>query len=160
MRKAISRVAAVGGLLASGCVNTDPAVFVDAEISAPGAIVSAVALGTTLEGSFTLDLHLGARASGPGSVSAEAFLITNADQSVDILPSLEVVADKPLPVTVEPDSDVAVAFRFNTGATTLPAEKKDELCAVGGLRIKAVLKDSLQGGATPVVSVPFPPTCN
>jgi hypothetical protein len=159
MRKAISVAAAVGGLAASGCIDTDAAVFVDATLSAPSATVTSNTLGTSVAGSFALQLHLGPRASGPGTVSAEAFAITNADQSVEIIP-LEPAADRALPVTVEPDSDVGITFNFNTGADLLPAAKRDELCAAGGLRIKAVLRDSLQGGgATPAVSDVFQPSC-
>lgn len=159
MRKVINLAAAVWGLSVSGCIDTDAAVFVDASVSAPSAAVSGSTLGTSLDGSFVLDLHLGPRASGPGEVSAESFTITNAAQDVDVISPLEVLADRALPVTVEPDSDVVVTFSFSTGASPLPAAKKDELCAAGGLRIKAVIRDSLQGGATTAISDVFQPSC-
>jgi hypothetical protein len=157
MRKVINLAAVVCGIAASGCIDTDAAVFVEASIAAPSAAVSGSTLGTSLDGSFALNLHLGPRASGAGEVSWEAFTMTNADQSVEVI-ALEVVADRAQPVTVEPDSDVGVAFSFSTGANPLPVAKKDELCAAGGLRIKAVIRDSLQG-VTPTVSDVFQPSC-
>lgn len=148
-------------LALAGCPNTDPAVFVDAGIVAPSATVTENALGVALTGGFQLSLHLGARASDASQVSVESFAILSADQSSEIVSPLPATASGGVtfPVTVEPDSDELVPFTFENPDALLPAEKAAELCGAGGLRIKVVIGDSLQGGSTPVVSDVFQPSC-
>lgn len=132
--------------------------FVEASIGSPSATIGSVALGTTLAGSFVLNLHLGPRASGPSEVRVQKFAIANAARTAVIVDPLEVSSATTFPVTVEPDGDVAVAFEFSTGKTTLAAETFDALCGAGGLRITGAIEDSLQDGATPVESEPFVPS--
>ena len=151
-------------LAASACVNTDPAVFVEARITGPSAKVTASAVagfGAKLDGLFVVSLHLGARASGPSEVSLRAFSITNADQTktlVDTLPVAYADTTQHDPVTVEPDSTVPVPLSFTTGKALLKADEQDALCKAGGLRIVGALQDSLQSGATPLTSEVFLPT--
>lgn len=155
-------LAAAAALAASalGCIDTDAAVFVDASIASPSAVVSAGALGTNLSAIFQLELHLGPRASGPSQVNVRAIEITNADQSASIVAPLEAVPDRTLPVEVAPDSDVVVVFSFDTATDGAPLapEAYDALCA-GEIRIAASVEDSLQDGATPAASAPFQATC-
>ena len=142
--------------LLTGCdVDTDAAVFVDPSISGPSATVAASTLGTSLEGGFGLRLHLGPRASGASQVGIGQFSIQGADQKTTIVSPLEVAADKTFPVTVDVDSDVDVAFTFDTGAKHLPKEKAQELCPADGIIVSGVIQDSLQDGATPVYSPAF-----
>lgn len=154
-------IALVAAALAAGtgCIDDDAAVFVDASIAAPSAAVTGGALGTELTGGFQLALHLGPRASGASQVSVRSFEITSADQSTSIVAPLEAVAGTALPVVVEPDADVTVAFTFDTGADLLPAEAQDGLCDPAGIRVVGTIEDSLQDGATPVASEVFVAGC-
>jgi hypothetical protein len=150
-------VAACGPLLA-GCPDDDAAVFVEPSIQAPAATVGAETLGTSLAGSFQLSLHLGPRASDDSEVGVGAFTLQSSDQQTTFVSPLEVTADRELPVTVAVDSDVTVGFSFDTGADLLPADVAADLCGAGGLVISGVIEDSLQDGATPVVSPVFIPS--
>lgn len=143
---------------AIGCPNTDPAVFVDAHVEAPSLQVESLALGTRVTGAFDLMLHLGARASDTSEVSVESFAVLSADQTTEILAPLQATTTTSFPVSVEQDSDETVHFTFDTGNTLLPADDKAAICGAGGLRIKAVIQDSLQGGAVPVISDVFQPS--
>jgi hypothetical protein len=144
----------------SGCVDTDPAVFVEASIVSPAATVSAGALGTNLTASFQLKLHLGSRASGPSQVSIRSFEIASAARAPLVSP-LEVTTSATLPVEVAPDSDVTVDFAFDTRTegTPLPTDTAMPLCATDGLRIVGAIEDSLEDGATPVASDVFRADC-
>ncbi len=142
--------------LAVGCVNTDTAVFVDAGIDAPVVNVNQGALGTSVTGSFTVTLHLGARASGPSEVTFGAFAIETADRTAVVVDSLPVTASTSSPVAVDPDSDVEVDFTIDTGTDPLPQAVVDGLCA-GQLVISGVVEDSLATKSTPIVSDAFLP---
>jgi hypothetical protein len=133
----------------AGCINTDAAVFVEPTISSPAMTVMGSALGTGItSGSFHLDLHLGARASGPSTVSLVSFAILDAQMQQDIVDPLMATSSTPFPATVQPDSDVNADFTFNTGAALLPAAKGTALCASAGVVIRGTIQDSLMG-ATP-----------
>ena len=153
-----TRVLAVLAPLWVGCADDDAAVFVEPSIAAPSATVGTQTLGTSLAGSFQLMLHLGPRASGPSEVGVGAFVVQSSDQQTTFVSPLEVTADRELPVTVELDSDVDVGFSFDTAADLLPTETAGELCGAGGLVISGAIEDSLQDGATPVVSEVFIPS--
>lgn len=140
-----------------GC-NTDAAVFVDPTVESPKASVMGGALGVELTGGFTLDLHLGARASGSSTVSLGEFeLVTGADKSPVVSP-LPIAGDKSFPLTVDQDSDVVVQFTFDTGKDPLPSSDKDALCGSGGVAVKGTIQDSLAGSSTPVFSASFDPS--
>jgi hypothetical protein len=141
----------------AGCPDDDAAVFVEPSIEAPNATVTTVVTGTSLAGSFQLTLHLGPRASGSSEVGVGSFTIQSSDQQTTIVSPLEVAADRQLPAQVPPDSDVTIGFSFDTGANPLPMETAGELCGAGGIVIHGVIEDSLQDGATPVVSEVFIP---
>jgi hypothetical protein len=142
-----------------GCVNTDTAIFVDPTLSDPTATVTAGALGTSLSGSFTLDLHLGARAAGPSTVTLGQFSLLDATQTTTIVPSLTLTDDVPFPATVDQNSDVVAHFTFNTGVDPLPATDKTALCAAGGVVVSGTIVDSLAGRSVPVSTGTFTPTC-
>ncbi|WP_437974818.1 hypothetical protein WMF11_42150 [Sorangium sp. So ce295] len=158
---ATTLAAAALAIMASGCINTDAAVFVEPSIAAPEATVSSNALGTGLTASFALELHLSARASGPSRVAVRTFAITSADQKTSIVEPLPVETTAALPVEVAPDSDVTVAFTVDTGAQggTLKADAAAALCAAEGIRITGAIEDSLEDGATPVASAVFHADC-
>lgn len=147
------RFLVAGALLAAGCIDTDTAVFVDASIDAPSVTVGGGGLGVTLAGSFALDLHLGARASGTSQVTYASFSLKAADDTV-LVESLPVAPDRPSPVSVEPGSDVLVTFTIDTGASTLPVDLKDRICA-GQVKISGVIEDSLESESSPIESAPF-----
>jgi hypothetical protein len=152
------------GLLAAapslGCVNTDTAIFVDPQISSPPqATVTSVALGTTLNGTFVLDLHLGLRAGGPSTVTLGQFSIEDL-QNNTIVPALTLSDDVPFPATVQPsDSDVVAHFTFSTGNATLPSAVKAQLCSGSMVIIAGSIDDSLAGRSDPFTSPGFTPTC-
>jgi hypothetical protein len=156
--------AAALALAASACVNTDPAVFVEASVTGPSAKItpsSVAGLGATLDGGFVLSLHLGARASGPSKVSLQSFSLTNADQTTTIVPTLPVAfsdSSQHDPVDVEPDTTVSVPLSFTSGNQLISAQEQTAICKAGGLRIVGAIQDSLQAGATPLTSQVFQPT--
>ena len=135
----------------AGCPNTDPAIFVDADLGAPVVGVEQGVLGASLSGTFTLVLHLGARASGASDVTFGTFSLQTADQSTTIVEVLPVVASQSSPVTVEPDSTVEITFEITTGEDVLDAAIVDQICA-GQVVVSGVIEDSLEGESSPVVS--------
>ncbi|WP_433930100.1 hypothetical protein AB3662_39890 [Sorangium cellulosum] len=153
--------ATLAAAASSGCIDTDAAVFVEPAIAAPEATVSASALGTSLEARFTLELHLGPRASGPSRVAVRSFEIASADQKTSIVAPLPVETATSLPVEVAPGSDVTVAFTVDTsaGGGTLAGDAAAALCAAEGIRITGAIEDSLEDGATPVASGVFHARC-
>jgi hypothetical protein len=147
----------LAALLAAGCIDTDAAVFVDATLGAPAlTLVPAGGFGVTLQGSFALELHLGARASGTSQVTYTSFSLKAADGSV-VVESLPVAVDKPSPVAVDPGSDVLVTFTIDSGATVLDNTVKDRICA-GQVKIVGVIEDSLESESSPLESAPFSPS--
>jgi hypothetical protein len=142
-----------------GCVNTDTAIFVDPTLSDPTATVTSLALGTGLSGSFTLDLHLGARAAGPSTVKLGQFALLDATQTTTIVPALTLTDDVPFPATVDQNSDVIAHFTFNTGVDPLPPADKAQLCATAGVVISGAIEDSLAGRSVPFSTGSFNPTC-
>ena len=144
----------VAAVLLAGCIDTDAAVFVDATIGAPAlTVVPQGGLGFGLQGSYALELHLGARASGTSQVTYTSFSLKGSDGSV-VVESLPVAVDKPSPVSVDPGGDVLVTFTIDTGAATLDPAVKDQICA-GQVRIVGVIEDSLESESSPIESSPF-----
>lgn len=158
MKRSLCSALLAAACLTAGCIDTDPAVFVEPAIDSPQLVLTSEALGVSLSGSFQLTLHLGARASGESQVSYGAFALLN-DAGDVVIESLPVEASAPSPVTVEPGgADTAVSFDIDSGADLLPAELADQLC--GGLvTISAVLEDSLATTSTSVESEPFSVAC-
>lgn len=143
----------------AACVNTDAAIFVDPSISGPAATVSSSALGTGITGgAFTLELHLGARAAGPSTVTLGSFSIVDAQQATTIVPTLDTTSDVTFPATVQPDSTADAHFTFGTGTTLLPAGAASQLCAAAGVVISGTIEDSLAGRQIPVQSAVFHPS--
>jgi hypothetical protein len=139
-----------------GCVNTDTSVFVTPTITSPSAKVQMGALGATVTGAFDLDLHLGARASGPSTVTLGEFNILDAEQHGSILPApLSVTGSLTSPIVVQPNSDEDDDFTFDTGNGTEPTSVVTALCAPAGVVISGVFQDSLTGMSTPVSSSVF-----
>lgn len=150
-------IVAAGAMLLTGCIDTDPAVFVDASILAANATVAQETLVTTIEGSCLLGLHLGPRASGPAEIQLGAVSVTNADQTATLVDVLSVSADRPLPVSVPVDSDVNVSLGFDAQDNLLETATYDALCGAATIVIRVALDDSLRGGTTTVASAPFAP---
>lgn len=140
--------------LLAGCPNTDAAVFVAPTIESPAvAITGNSLLGSGIKGSFKLTLHLGARASGPSSVSVPTFSIEDAKGSSSILPLAAMLTSVPeLPVNVEPDTDVDVSFTFDSGSKPIDKDLVPKLCDAAGVTIGGTVQDSLQDSPTPVDS--------
>ena len=134
-------------MISAGCINTDPAVFVDASIQSPSAAVQASSLVNGLSGGFGLRLHLSARASDTATVAVTAFSVLAADSVTTVHSPLSYQANVALPVQVAQDSTVEVAVSFSADENQLPANALDALCAAGGIHFKGVLEDSLRGGS-------------
>ncbi len=151
-------LAVAAACLLAGCIDTDPAVFVEPAIDSPELVLTQEALGVALAGSFQLTLHLGARASGESQVSYASFTLVD-DAGDVVIDNLPVTASAPSPVTVEPGgADTAVLFDIDSGPDLLPLELAAQLC--GGLvTISAVLEDSLATTSTSVESEPFAVAC-
>jgi hypothetical protein len=143
---------------ATGCIDTDAAVFVDASISNPSATVSPETLGTTLAGRFDANLHLGPRASGPADVTLGTVSLLGADRTTTLVDVVAVATAPTFPVTVPVDGDVFVAVTFVEQDNLLEASAYGELCAAGSVVISAALDDALRGGTISVVSEPFAPS--
>jgi hypothetical protein len=142
--------------LFAGCINTDTAVFVDPSIETPVLTVSKIALGTTVTGSFTLKLHLGARASGGSMVTMGELEIQDSQKTKALIAPLVVDAGStPMPVPVAPDSDAVVPFKIDTGTKPLLTQVGTDLCDAGSVVITGTIQDSLQDTATPVESPVF-----
>lgn len=143
--------------LLAGCPNTDAAVFVDPTIGTPTIEAGSSVLVSSIKGSFPLNLHLGARASGPSQVSIGQFEIQDAKKTGAIVTPLPVDSGSTqFPVTVEPDSDVAVTLSFDMEAK---ADVVMKLCDPAGVIITGTIEDSLQDTATPVESAVVHPSC-
>lgn len=140
-----------------GCVDTDPAVFVDATIEGPSATLAEGTLVTTITGALSLWLHLGPRASGAAEVSLGQVSLTSADGVTSLVSPLAVGADPAFPVTVEPDSDVVVGITFAPADNELATDTYDTVCSAGELALVVALDDSLRGGTLRVTSPAFLP---
>jgi hypothetical protein len=139
-------------LLLAGCVNTDPTVFVEPSLEDVTATVKGGALGATVSGAMTLNLHLGPRASGPSQVELGAFAILDAQQSAEITALTLGASSIPFPTTVDVDSDVSAALPFDLGSKTISADDGTKLCAKAGVVFRCTIQDSLLGGSTPFFS--------
>jgi hypothetical protein len=157
MRFVWSLLAALASSAVASC-NLDAAVFVDPEIEAPAVTVTKSALGTGLKGSFTLTLHLSARASGPSQVTLGTFTLKKNNETSVVLDNLPFSADMSSPIAVAEDSTTTVTATIDSGSKLLDATVADAICA-GDIVIAGVIQDSLQTSTTPVVSEPFTPTC-
>jgi hypothetical protein len=142
-------------------VNTDAAVFVAPTLSMPAlTITPSSPLGVgVMSGSFTLDLHLGARASGPATVTLGSFDILDAQRSGAIVPSLEAQSsDVTFPAIVQPDSDVIAHFSASSGVKLYLDPARSQLCDPAGVMLSATIDDSLAGRSTTVYAGPFDPS--
>ena len=141
--------AATGAL---GCVDTDPAVLVDATIEGPSATLDQGTLATTITGALSLWLHLGARASGPADIDLGQVSLTTSDGTSSLVSPLAVAADTTFPVSVQPDSDVVVGITFAPEDNQLDTDSYDTICTSGELALVVALDDSLRGGTLRVTS--------
>lgn len=142
--------------LLAGCPNTDAAVFVEPTVEAPTLAVSKGLLGTSIQGSFKLSLHLGARASGASDVTAPVFKIEDAKGAATITEVTSfVTTDKPFPIHVEPDSTVDIAVSFASGTDPIPSDLTTKLCDAAGITIGGSIKDSLEFEGSPLSSEVF-----
>jgi len=140
--------------LFAACIDLDAAVFVDATIDVPTITVAEETLGTTIDGSFLLVLHLGARASGPSDVSFSSFSL-KTESGTTLIESLPLSASPPSPVVVEPGgTDTVVELTVDPGADLLASDVYAQICAQPVV-ISGVVDDSLATSATLVDSAPF-----
>ena len=139
-----------------GCINTDPAVFVTPTINMPTATVTSSVLVAAVTGSFVLDLHLGARASGPSTVTLGEFSILDAEQKTTIVPALTLTGSLANPIEVQPNSDENDDLSFSNEP---PTSAMSQLCAKAGVVIGGTIQDSLMNVSTPVTSGVFTVSC-
>jgi hypothetical protein len=142
-------------LTSLGCINTDPSIFVDVQVSSPSFAVQPVALGATVTGGFTMSLHLGARAAGSSEVNVQGFELVSEDESAILVPSLPLAAEgATFPVVIEPDTDVVIDLVVDYGGDTITAAEQQTLCDAGTVRYRGSITDSLRGTTVPVLSEP------
>lgn len=146
----------VGAAPFGGCVNTDPAVFVAPKIDAPAAMEQSSVLVAAVTGSFVLDLHLGARASGPSMVTLGEFSILDAEQTTTIVPALKLTGSLTTPIEVSPNSDENDDLSFSNEPSTSAVS---QLCAKAGVVISGTIQDSLLDSSTSVTSSVFQVSC-
>jgi hypothetical protein len=147
-----------------GCPNTDAAVFVDASVTSPSLTLGKIPplVSGITSGGFTLDLHLGARASGPSTSTLDAFSVMDSSHTNTLVPSLAVMASGGGYATgstvVEPNSDNITSFTIPM-KQLMPSDLT-ALCTAGDVVIAGGVTDSLMGGTTPTpaYSPPFKPT--
>ncbi|MEZ4300592.1 MAG: hypothetical protein R3B70_36985 [Polyangiaceae bacterium] len=149
-------LAAAAALAAgSGCVDTDPNIFVSVELLDPTVGVENAALGTAVTGGFLLDLHLGARAADGTTVNVQGFELISEDQNTIIVPSLPLSANgHTLPIVVEPGTDESVEIVIDLGDDLLAKEVGQNLCNFGSVRYRGSITDSLRGTTVPVLTDP------
>jgi hypothetical protein len=155
---ALFALLACAAFLQVGCSSLDAAVFVQPSIDAPEVNVNPGVLGITLEGSFSLRLHLGPRASGSSEVSLGALSLASARDQATIVSPLAVKTVAAMPIVVAPDRDVTTPFTIDAGGKPLPFDAKAKLCEPAGLVILGAVDDPLASAATPVSSAVFQPT--
>ncbi|MBM4375805.1 MAG: hypothetical protein FJ095_12030 [Deltaproteobacteria bacterium] len=141
-------------LLATGCIDTDAAVFVDAALVEPALAIAGSSLATGLGGDVTLTLHLGPRASGPSTSTLLAVSLVTADGQGTLASTLGFTSSPTLPTAVGVDDTVAVGLDFDPKDNALPASATATVCA-GSVRLRAVVDDSLRGSPVTVDSEPF-----
>ena len=142
----------LAGVLSAGCINTDPAVFVVANIENESAKVQASSLVTALDGALTLRLHLGARASDSATVEVSAFQLMSADGNRLLHSPLSFETTAVFPFLVEQDATHRLDIQFSGDANQLPTAIGDDLCGGGSLRYRVVLEGSLRGSSFDVTS--------
>jgi hypothetical protein len=137
-----------------GCIDTDAAVFVEARIDSPAVAVEGSQLVTGVTGGFTLELHLGPRASGSSSATLQSFSLVSNDGTKTIVAALGFSAAPPSPITVEPDSTALLAVTLAANDNQLATAARDAICA-GPIRVRGVIEDSLRGTAITIDSESF-----
>lgn len=143
-----------------GCINTDPAIYIDVEVSKPTLAVEQQALGAKLTGGFTLSLHLGARAADSSEVSLQAFDLLSEDKNTVVYDGLPLVAPgQAFPIVVEPDTTIDVDLQVDTGTDLIPKSDGDTICSFGVVRYQGSLDDSLRETGVPILTGPFPVDC-
>lgn len=151
----LSIAAAVLAGLGCDGLNTDPTIFVDVDVLNPTVAVEEKALGTAVDGGFTMSLHLGARAAGSSEVGVKAFELVSEDQNTIIADSLPLAGKGAiLPVVIEPDSDLDIEVVIDLGGDLLESEVGQKLCAFGKVRYRGAITDSLRGTDVPVLTDP------
>ncbi len=136
-----------------GCINTDPAIFVDASADDASITLQKGLLGYELQGGFTLTFHLGARASGSADVSIQGFAIASEDQKTSFFEALPLKTNgATFPITVDPDADEVVKLTIDYGSDTVPKEDGDSLCSAGKAIFSGSFTDSLRGTSQPITS--------
>jgi hypothetical protein len=153
-------VGALGALLAltAGCIDTDPAVFVEATVVDPAVTLTQGTLVSTVAGSFTLALHLGPRAADAAQVSLGVLSLASSDRTTTFVPTLAVHTAPSFPVTVEVDGDVPIAVSFDAQDNQLETATYDAICAAGSVVITGAFDDSLRGATSLIGSQVITPS--
>jgi hypothetical protein len=139
--------------LTLGCGSKD-VVLATMKIESPALTVDGTALTTELDGSFTLVLTLGDRASDPATVELGTFTLQR--DGVVLVDNLDVKTDPmaPFALGVGKSKRVAVTVMHSV----MDPDAAAELCA-GELAYVGALTDSLADHPTTVRSDKITPTC-
>ncbi len=142
-------------VFAVSCINTDAAIFVEAQLTAPQLQLQESSLATAIDGSAALTLHLGPRASGPSEVSLLSVSLLADDQQSVLVEQVAVRSEPRFPMEVGLDSDRNVTLRIDASENLLAADAKTTLCGATALVLQVVLDDGLRGAALTASSDPF-----
>lgn len=157
MRSALllSVLAAIVCCAALGCINTDAAVFVEADLTEPQIEVRDSSLAVGLEGKATLKLHLGPRASGPSEVSLLGVSLLGENARSVLVESIAVRSEPSFPITVQLDDDRSAVLYIDGPNNVLSTDVKTTLCGAAAVVLQVVLDDGLRGATMIATSGPF-----
>lgn len=140
---------------ASGCIDTDAAVFVDGSVDNAAATVQSSALSAGLGGQFALNFHLGARASSDSEVTLRSVSLENAARSQTLAPSLKVASAPAFPVVVPRGGDSQVQINYSADDNLFEVSALSALCDPAGIVVSIIFDDALLGATAVAHSQPF-----
>ena len=141
-----------------GCINTDPAIFVEASLQQPTIAIEGSVLASAIAGGVVLDLHLGPRASGPATVSLVSGQLLSANGTGPLLDGLSMTSAPSMPLTVGLDEDVEVRFSLAASDNLIDEATVNALCEPGSMTFSIGIDDSLRGGGVSATSGVFSPS--
>jgi hypothetical protein len=154
MRCLVARLVPPLALLVMGC-GSNSSVSLLAQIEDPELTVQSAALGTGLQGGFTLELELGEYAEDSATVTLGSFSITAEGEEMVSGLSLEAETGSELPLTLGPGKGTTLRLDL-AGSETYEASVADQLCG-SALTFRGGL--STNGKPSSLESDEFSATC-
>ncbi|MCC6215292.1 MAG: hypothetical protein IT376_10510 [Polyangiaceae bacterium] len=152
VRGALRGSLAIVALVALAGCGDRSAVALTASLSGASLSLTTAALGSRLDGGFTLVLELGPEAPRPTEVTLEAFEIRSTGSPPEALVSPIGLAEVAQPIVLGKGERRSVPLTLDQPAL-LGAAERDALCA-GPVTIGGAVADTLSGGTTSPESGP------